>query len=79
MKDELLTLAGKSHHVLKNLKWKHLIEFAETFGVGVDELDKLPAADRFKAVAWLYWSATGRTVSFDEFLNEGLPDDLFPA
>jgi len=77
MKDELLTLAGKSPQPLKNLRWRDLIEFAETFGVGVDEIDKLPAADKFKAIAWLYWVASGRPKTFDEFLNEGLPEDLF--
>jgi len=77
MKDELQILAGKSPQILKNLRWKDLIEFAETFGVGVDEIEQLRGAERVKAIAWLYWAAQGRQGSFEEFLNTTLPSDLF--
>lgn len=77
MKDELQILVGKSPEILKNLRWRDLVEFAETFGVGIDEIEELKGAERVKAIAWLYWVALGRQGSFDEFLDTNLPTDLF--
>lgn len=77
MKDELQILAGKSPQILKNLRWRDLIEFTEIFGVGVDEIEQLRGVERVKAIAWLYWVAMGRQGSFEEFLNNPLPSDLF--
>lgn len=77
MKDELQILAGKSPQILKNLRWRDLIEFTEIFGVGVDEIEQLKGVERVKAIAWLYWVAMGRQGSFEEFLNNPLPSDLF--
>ncbi len=77
MKDELQILAGKSPQILKNLRWRDLIEFTEIFGVGVDEIEQLKGVERIKAIAWLYWVAMGRQGSFEEFLNNPLPSDLF--
>ena len=74
MTNELLALAGKAtDNPLKGLTFRDLIEFAERFGVGVDELNTLPPVDRWRAIAWLRWKAKvrqGYEKQFEEFLDE---------
>ena len=81
MTNELLALAGKAtDNPLKGLTFRDLIEFAERFGVGIEEVNSLPAAERWRALAWLFWKAKSRqgySKSFDEFLDEeGSVDEL---
>jgi hypothetical protein len=81
MTNELLALAGRAtDNPLKGLTFRDLIEFAERFGVGVEEINALPASERWRALAWLLWKAKskqGYTKSFDEFLDEeGVVDEL---
>lgn len=81
MTDELKTLAGlpAGGDIFKNLRWIDLIEFAETFGVGVDELEKLDAPQRFKAYAWLVWKASRAQEPFEQFLENPIAADLFQS
>jgi hypothetical protein len=81
MTNELLALAGRAtDNPFKGLTFRDLIEFAERFGVGVEEINALPASERWRALAWLLWKAKskqGYTKSFDEFLDEeGVVDEL---
>jgi hypothetical protein len=81
MTNELLALAGKAtDNPLKGLTFRDLIEFAELFGVGIEEVNTLPAADRWRALAWLMWKAKvkqGYSKQFEEFLDEeGVIEDL---
>jgi len=77
MTEELKTLAGQAPVLLKNLRWRHYIEFAQTFGVGVENLEELPPDKKYEAIAWLYWTAQGRPCGFEEFLDQPLPEELF--
>jgi len=82
MTEELKALAGQGTEILKNLRWRDLIEFAETFGVPLEDVGNLPPAEQVKANAWLVWKALQRsgktTKTFDEYLDEPLPlDEIF--
>jgi len=77
MTEELKELAGKSSIPARNLKWRHLIEFAQKYGVGVDEIEQLPADKRAEALAWLFWRISGSDESFEEFLDREIPTELF--
>jgi hypothetical protein len=46
MTNELLALAGRAtDNPFKGLTFRDLIEFAERFGVGVEEINALPASE----------------------------------
>jgi len=82
MTEELKVLAGQGIEILKNLRWRDLIEFAEHFGVAVEEVEKLPPAKQIEANAWLIWKAmvrSGKTDKpFEEFLDEPIMmDEIF--
>jgi len=79
MTEELKELAGKSSIPFRNLKWRHLIEFAQRYGVGVEEVEQLPADKRAEAIAWLFWRISGSNEPFEEFLDKEIPVDLFQS
>jgi len=82
MTDEARILAGRvSDEDFKLLRWCDLIEFAEIFGVGLEETEKLSPANRLKAAAWLEWKIhclkTKEEIPFDEWLKRPI-SDFFP-
>jgi len=77
MTEELKALSGQGTEILKNLRWKDLIEFAETFGVAVEDVEKLPPSKQIEANAWLVWKSLVRSGKTDKTFEEFLEEPVF--
>lgn len=75
MTEELKALAGKSTELLKCLRPRDLIEFAEKYGVGIEDIRALEPKIFTEALFWLLWKVRVRRDNYDREFETYLDDE----